>query len=235
MSNHSLAVIFPPDHVWHAPSFLLAPVSRPIPTIFPTGPVMVSALADWFPLLEPFPRARLTHRPDDGGSKDLWNVGELLPDYTALQPRRQPSLLSWLRHLNLCRKNKLIFVYFNFLFKIKTTFLHKHWSVWTKIQRHYVRRVWDQCPVWRCADSVRFTDHVSRQLSASANVWPVPVSATSWSKVVCFETTCSFWQSSHSTNVSASITLISTGNTNTGRLVVCAKEWWEVVCECVCC
>jgi hypothetical protein len=30
------------------------------------------------------------HRPDDGGSKDFWNVGEL-PDYTALQPRRQPS------------------------------------------------------------------------------------------------------------------------------------------------
>jgi hypothetical protein len=30
-------------------------------------------------------------RPDDGGSKDLWNVGKLLPDYTALKPRRQPS------------------------------------------------------------------------------------------------------------------------------------------------
>jgi hypothetical protein len=29
-------------------------------------------------------------RPDDGGSKDLWNVDKLLPDYTALQPRRQP-------------------------------------------------------------------------------------------------------------------------------------------------
>jgi hypothetical protein len=37
---------------------------------------------------------RLTHRPDDGGSKDLWNVGTLLPDYTALQPRRQPSSYS---------------------------------------------------------------------------------------------------------------------------------------------
>jgi hypothetical protein len=32
-----------------------------------------------------------THRPDDGGSKDLWNVGKLLPDYTVLQPRRQQS------------------------------------------------------------------------------------------------------------------------------------------------
>jgi hypothetical protein len=31
------------------------------------------------------------NRPDDGGSKD---VGKLLPDYTALQPRRQPSLYS---------------------------------------------------------------------------------------------------------------------------------------------
>jgi hypothetical protein len=28
--------------------------------------------------------------PDDGGSKDLWNVGKLLPDYTELQPIRRP-------------------------------------------------------------------------------------------------------------------------------------------------
>jgi hypothetical protein len=33
-------------------------------------------------------------RPDDGGSKDLRNVGKLLPDYTAIQPRIQPSLYS---------------------------------------------------------------------------------------------------------------------------------------------
>jgi hypothetical protein len=33
-------------------------------------------------------------RPDDGGSKDLWNVGKLLPDYTVLQPRRQQSAYS---------------------------------------------------------------------------------------------------------------------------------------------
>jgi hypothetical protein len=33
----------------------------------------------------------VNHRPDDGGSKDLWNIGKLLPNYTALQPRRQPS------------------------------------------------------------------------------------------------------------------------------------------------
>jgi hypothetical protein len=29
---------------------------------------------------------------DDGDSKDLWNVGKLLPDYMVLQPRRQQSL-----------------------------------------------------------------------------------------------------------------------------------------------
>jgi hypothetical protein len=65
-----------------------------MPTLFPTGPVMVSALADCFLHLKPIRRARLTHRPDDGGSKVLWNVGKLLPDYTALQPRRQPSSYS---------------------------------------------------------------------------------------------------------------------------------------------
>jgi hypothetical protein len=29
-------------------------------------------------------------RPDDGGSKYVWNVGKRLSDYTMLQPRRQP-------------------------------------------------------------------------------------------------------------------------------------------------
>jgi hypothetical protein len=29
--------------------------------------------------------------PDDGSSKHLWNSGRLLPGYTALHPRRQPS------------------------------------------------------------------------------------------------------------------------------------------------
>jgi hypothetical protein len=33
-------------------------------------------------------------RPDDGGSRDLRNVGKLLPDCMALQPRRQPSSYS---------------------------------------------------------------------------------------------------------------------------------------------
>jgi hypothetical protein len=49
-------------------------------------------------LVEVYQRFRgpfcLHHRPDDGGSKNLWNVGKLLQDYTALQPRRQPSSYS---------------------------------------------------------------------------------------------------------------------------------------------
>jgi hypothetical protein len=32
--------------------------------------------------------------PDDGGSKNLRNVGKLLPDYMVLQPKRQPSSYS---------------------------------------------------------------------------------------------------------------------------------------------
>jgi hypothetical protein len=44
---------------------------------------------------------RPLNRPDDGGSTDLWNVGKLIPVYTALQPRRQPSSYSppWEPHV----------------------------------------------------------------------------------------------------------------------------------------
>jgi hypothetical protein len=35
----------------------------------------------------------ISHGPDDGGSKDLWNVGKLLPDYTVLQSIRQQLYL----------------------------------------------------------------------------------------------------------------------------------------------
>jgi hypothetical protein len=35
--------------------------------------------------------ANAANRPDDGGSKRLWNVGKFLPDSTAQQHRRQPS------------------------------------------------------------------------------------------------------------------------------------------------
>jgi hypothetical protein len=39
---------------------------------------------------------------DDRGSKDIWNVGKLLPDYTVLQPRRQLSILKQFVHLHNC-------------------------------------------------------------------------------------------------------------------------------------
>jgi hypothetical protein len=32
------------------------------------------------------------NRPDDGGSKYIWHMGQFLPDYTAQHPKRQPSL-----------------------------------------------------------------------------------------------------------------------------------------------
>jgi hypothetical protein len=38
--------------------------------------------------------------PDDGGSKCLWNVGKLLLDYTALQPRRPVFILAAVRTSN---------------------------------------------------------------------------------------------------------------------------------------
>jgi hypothetical protein len=41
-----------------------------------------------------FRGAASINRPDVGGSKVLWNVGKLLPYYTALQPRIQPSSYS---------------------------------------------------------------------------------------------------------------------------------------------
>jgi hypothetical protein len=49
------------------------------------------SLTDWCLHLNMIPHAWLTHRPDDGGSKYLWNGGKFLPDYMALQPRRHPS------------------------------------------------------------------------------------------------------------------------------------------------
>lgn len=33
----------------------------------------------------------LHHHGNDGGSKDVWNCGKLLPTYTALQRRREPT------------------------------------------------------------------------------------------------------------------------------------------------
>jgi hypothetical protein len=48
----------------------------------------------------------LYHCPDDGGSKHLWNIGQLLPDCIAQHSRRQWSLYSSLWELQ-CLLNKL--------------------------------------------------------------------------------------------------------------------------------
>jgi hypothetical protein len=53
--------------------------------------------------------AASTHRPDDGGYKYLWNVCELLPDYTAIQPKRQPSYCVWRSQLAGWPAAKLVF------------------------------------------------------------------------------------------------------------------------------
>jgi hypothetical protein len=45
------------------------------------------SLLYWFSVIKTH---GLTETPDDGDSKDLWNVGKPLPDYMVLQPRRQP-------------------------------------------------------------------------------------------------------------------------------------------------
>jgi hypothetical protein len=50
-----------------------------------------STLSDWFPFLKTVPCIWLTHRPDDGGSTKLWNIGRLVPDYTVQHPRRESS------------------------------------------------------------------------------------------------------------------------------------------------
>jgi hypothetical protein len=42
-------------------------------------------------LLPPSSGWWVTHCPDDGGSKLLWNVSRFLPDYMAQHPRRQSS------------------------------------------------------------------------------------------------------------------------------------------------
>jgi hypothetical protein len=52
-----------------------------------------------FWVIAPCSLVELPHRPDGGGSKDLWNVGKLLLDYTAQQTRRQS--LSCSRHFRL--------------------------------------------------------------------------------------------------------------------------------------
>jgi hypothetical protein len=96
-----LHVLSPPSGqaVACPPSLLLAPLSLPDPHLIPHWSGQGSALTDWLLYLKPIPHTQLTHCSDDGGSKDLWNTGKLLPDYMALQPRRQPSYI-WMYSVN---------------------------------------------------------------------------------------------------------------------------------------
>jgi hypothetical protein len=76
------------------PHFLLGPGLHPILTLHP--PVK-SRLCLYWPIpvsqyLKLIPFVHLTHHPDDRGSTALLNTGKLLPGYTALQPRKEPSL-----------------------------------------------------------------------------------------------------------------------------------------------
>jgi hypothetical protein len=54
------------------------------------GPKQEEVMGGWRKLK----MAVFCHHGDDGGSKYFCNFGKLLPDYTALQPRRQPSSYS---------------------------------------------------------------------------------------------------------------------------------------------
>jgi hypothetical protein len=41
-----------------------------------------------------YPNVVFCTKPSDGGSKHLWNIGKLLPDYTVQYPRRHSSALN---------------------------------------------------------------------------------------------------------------------------------------------
>jgi hypothetical protein len=55
-------------------------------------PDQISTLSDRLPYLQTIPRARMSHRPDNEGSKHNWNVVKLLPDYAALQAPQNSHL-----------------------------------------------------------------------------------------------------------------------------------------------
>jgi hypothetical protein len=61
------------------------------PAHFPFQGTNPAKASSFFPPSQPLPASN-THRPDDEGSKHLWNVSKLLPDYTAQHPRRQPAI-----------------------------------------------------------------------------------------------------------------------------------------------
>jgi hypothetical protein len=86
-----LHILFPPGQAVVCPSspvgFLALAWSWPLPHWSGQG----SALTDRFLYLRSIPHVWHTHHPNDGSSEDHWNVGKLLPVYTALQPVRQAS------------------------------------------------------------------------------------------------------------------------------------------------
>jgi hypothetical protein len=88
--------------------------------------MVLPALTDWILYLKPIRRSWLAHRPDDGGSKHLRNVSELLPDYAGQQPRRPPSSSSpsWvleISHCVTCRFDPEYF--FTFITRLHSTYL----------------------------------------------------------------------------------------------------------------
>jgi hypothetical protein len=110
--SHTLIHLRPPCHVTQSSRYLNAKHSYS-PRVEPRNPISTqrSSLSSWqvvlrqvncwrwltvfcdvapCSLVEIYRRFR-GHDPDDGGSKHLWNVDKLIPDYRALQPRRQPS------------------------------------------------------------------------------------------------------------------------------------------------
>jgi hypothetical protein len=94
LTSLSLACSFPSCWPGCGTPPLLASGPSPDPDPTPFWSSQGSALTGSFLYLKLISRAQLTHLPHDGGSKDLWDIGKLLPDYTALQPRRQPSSYS---------------------------------------------------------------------------------------------------------------------------------------------
>jgi hypothetical protein len=86
------------------------------------------------------------HRPDDGGSKHLWDVGQFLPDYTALHPRRQPSphvLLHFTEDKRGCRflsRKKIIFHHWQTLAKL-WDLRFSRWRVWRRLSSRLLLRL----------------------------------------------------------------------------------------------
>jgi hypothetical protein len=102
------------------------------------------AVRENFPYLKPISRARLTHRPHDGGRKHLWNVGKRLPDYTTQHPRRQPSSYSpsWGPEISLSLSVALGFVNstehsFHWDLRFSRWWGYQWWSsgLWSRVDR----------------------------------------------------------------------------------------------------